>query len=98
MLCPLCSRLLRLTCESVNEHRFPAQEQISGASKIPTIVLYNRQGEVKAVGAEAIIEDTLVEATKRGWLKAEWSVEHLFHVAEPEASFQVQIASPEQYK
>ena len=75
-----------------------AQEQISGASKIPTIVLYNRQGEVKAAGAEAISEDTLVEAKKRGWLKAEWSVEHLFHVAEPEASFQVQTASSEQCK
>lgn len=57
--------------------RFPAQEQISGASKIPTIVLYNRQGEVKAVGAEAISEDTLVEAEKRGWLKAEWFKLHL---------------------
>jgi hypothetical protein len=65
----------------VNQHRFLAQEQISGASKIPTIVFYNRQGEVKAVGAEAISEETLVKAGKQGWLKAEWSIEHLFHVA-----------------
>lgn len=69
----------------MNEHRFPAQEQISGVSKILTIVLYNWQGELKAVRAEAICEDTLVKAEKEGWLKAEWSVEHLFHITEPEA-------------
>ncbi|KIK04209.1 hypothetical protein K443DRAFT_130999 [Laccaria amethystina LaAM-08-1] len=57
--------------------RFLAQEQISGASKIPTIVFYNRQGEVKAVGAEAISEETLVKAGKQGWLKAEWFKLHL---------------------
>jgi hypothetical protein len=35
--------------------RFPAHEHISsGASKIPTIIYYDRDGKVRAVGAEAM--------------------------------------------
>ncbi|RXW11497.1 hypothetical protein EST38_g14358 [Candolleomyces aberdarensis] len=36
--------------------RFPAHEQISGASRIPTVIYYDKAGKVRAVGAEAMRE------------------------------------------
>jgi hypothetical protein len=54
--------------------RFPAQELISGASKIPTIIYYDQGGKVRAVGAEAIKDGILVAAEDGQWSKAEWSV------------------------
>jgi len=52
--------------------RFPAQEYISGASKIPTIIYYDPAGNVKAVGAEAVKEGILEIAEDEHWVKAEW--------------------------
>ena len=52
--------------------RFPAQEQISGASKIPTVIYYDRTGNVRAVGAEAMKESIYVIAEEENWVKAEW--------------------------
>jgi hypothetical protein len=47
---------------------------ISGASKIPSIIYYNQEGKVRAVGAEAT-KDGILEAAEDGqWFKAEWSV------------------------
>ena len=47
---------------------------ISGASKIPTIIYYDQQGQVRAVGAEAT-KDGMLEAAEEGqWSRAEWSV------------------------
>ncbi|KAF6750812.1 hypothetical protein DFP72DRAFT_909388 [Ephemerocybe angulata] len=57
--------------------RFPAQEYISGASKIPTLIYYDRAGAVKAVGAEAVSESTIQSAEEHGWTKAEWFKLHL---------------------
>lgn len=54
--------------------RFPAQETISGASKIPTIIYYDLQGDVQAVGAEATGDGILLLAEEGGWVKAEWYV------------------------
>ncbi|KAJ3494374.1 hypothetical protein NLJ89_g10822 [Agrocybe chaxingu] len=45
--------------------RFPAHEQTSGTSKIPTLIYYNGDGEVCAVGAEATVEDPALLATIR---------------------------------
>ena len=59
------SNLCRLT-------RFPAQETISGASKIPTIIYYDKNGQVKAVGAEATKDGIYETAMDQGWIKAEW--------------------------
>ncbi|KAF9527254.1 hypothetical protein CPB83DRAFT_936155 [Crepidotus variabilis] len=57
--------------------RFPAQETISGASKIPTIIYYDKHGNVQAVGAEAT-RDGIYEAAQEGnWYKAEWFKLHL---------------------
>ena len=52
--------------------RFPAQEQISGASKIPTEIYYDRTGKVRAVGAEATKESIYEVAEEENWVKAEW--------------------------
>ena len=42
------------------------------ASKIPTIIYYDQEGEVRAVGAEAVREGVFEEAEENGWVKAEW--------------------------
>jgi len=52
--------------------RFPAQEYISGASKIPSVIYYDSSGAVKAVGAEALEESVALRAEEEGWRKAEW--------------------------
>lgn len=54
--------------------RFPAHEQISGASKIPTIIYYDKEGNVCAVGAEAMREGIFEQAEDEGWFKTEWCV------------------------
>jgi hypothetical protein len=51
---------------------FPANEYISGASKIPTVIYYDRAGNVKAVGAEAVTEGIYEIAEDEHWVKAEW--------------------------
>ncbi|KAG6885090.1 hypothetical protein C0993_005973 [Termitomyces sp. T159_Od127] len=53
-------------------YRYPAQEQVGGDSKIPTIIYYDRQGNVRAVGAEALREDLEITIEEEGWIKAEW--------------------------
>ncbi|KAF9478436.1 hypothetical protein BDN70DRAFT_933388 [Pholiota conissans] len=57
--------------------RFPAHEQINGASKIPTVIYYDRSGNVKAVGAEAMAEGMHEQAVDEQWVKAEWFKLHL---------------------
>jgi len=52
--------------------RFPAHEHISAASKIPTIIYYDRSGKVKAVGAEAQREGIHETADDEQWIKSEW--------------------------
>ena len=48
------------------------QEHVSGASKIPTVIYYDRSGKVRAAGAEATKEDILDFAEDEKWVKAEW--------------------------
>ncbi|KAF8901908.1 hypothetical protein CPB84DRAFT_1708063 [Gymnopilus junonius] len=57
--------------------RYPAQELISGASKIPTIIYYDLAGKVRAVGAEATREGIYEEAEDGEWFKSEWFKLHL---------------------
>ncbi|PPQ91259.1 hypothetical protein CVT25_006376 [Psilocybe cyanescens] len=54
--------------------RYPAQEHVGGDSKIPTIIYYDRQGNVRAVGAEAMQEGIEDSAEDEGWTKAEWQL------------------------
>ena len=55
-------------------YRYPAHELISGASKIPTVIYYDVNGKVKAVGAEAMREGIQDLAEDRNWVKVEWFV------------------------
>ncbi|RXW14414.1 hypothetical protein EST38_g11441 [Candolleomyces aberdarensis] len=57
--------------------RFPANEQISGSSKIPTVIYYDKVGNVRAVGAEAMREGIHETASDEGWVKTEWFKLHI---------------------
>jgi len=52
--------------------RYPAQEKVGGDAKIPTILYYDKSGNVQAAGAEALNDRIQDEAVKNGWTKAEW--------------------------
>ncbi|KZP20070.1 hypothetical protein FIBSPDRAFT_546789 [Athelia psychrophila] len=57
--------------------RYPAQEAVGGDSKIPSILYYNAEGEVCAVGAEAMQESIVEQAEDEKWSKLEWWKLHL---------------------
>ncbi|KAH6897540.1 hypothetical protein BKA70DRAFT_751100 [Coprinopsis sp. MPI-PUGE-AT-0042] len=57
--------------------RFPAHEQISGASKIPTVIYYDKGGNVCAAGAEAMREGIYEMAIDEQWVKSEWFKLHI---------------------
>ncbi|KDR74253.1 hypothetical protein GALMADRAFT_250020 [Galerina marginata CBS 339.88] len=57
--------------------RFPGHQHSSGSSKIPTILYYDRSGKVRAVGAEAEVEQVYEIAEEENWIKAEWFKLHL---------------------
>ena len=54
--------------------RFPAQTQIGGDAKIPSLLYYDKTGSVRAAGAEVLAESVLEEALNNEWTKAEWLV------------------------
>ncbi|TFK20843.1 hypothetical protein FA15DRAFT_624853 [Coprinopsis marcescibilis] len=56
---------------------FPAQEHITGASKIPTMIYYDQTGTPQAIGAEAMRDGVYETAEEQGWVKAEWFKLHL---------------------
>ncbi|KAG1746342.1 hypothetical protein EDB19DRAFT_1848493 [Suillus lakei] len=56
--------------------RYPAQHY-GGDCKIPSILYYDLQGNVRAVGAEALQEHIIEQAEDEGWVKAEWWKLHL---------------------
>jgi hypothetical protein len=51
--------------------RFPADEHSNG--KIPSVIYYDQQGNVRAVGAETTRECIYDTAQDKGWIKVEWS-------------------------
>jgi len=57
--------------------QFPAHEQISGASKIPTVMYYDKAGNVCAAGAEAMREGILETVMDKGWIRTEWFKLHI---------------------
>ncbi|KAF8155273.1 hypothetical protein BJ912DRAFT_1050978 [Pholiota molesta] len=67
--------------------RFPAHEHISGASKIPTIIYYDRNGKVQAVGAEAMREGIYEQAEDEQWVKAECLADFLAYLFECASSY-----------
>ncbi|KAF8805178.1 hypothetical protein BYT27DRAFT_7192849 [Phlegmacium glaucopus] len=52
-------------------------EHIGGASKIPSVIYYDRSGTVRAVGAEAMREGIYEVAEDENWVKAELFKPHL---------------------
>ena len=52
--------------------RFPRQEMTTGSSKIPTVIWYDGDGRVQAVGAEAEEEGFQETAIENQWTKLEW--------------------------
>ncbi|KAF8989882.1 hypothetical protein BDQ17DRAFT_1288292 [Cyathus striatus] len=57
--------------------RFPAQEHVGGDSKIPTILYYDLDGNIRAAGAEAMKEGIEDMAEEEEWAKAEWFKLHM---------------------
>ncbi|KDR71211.1 hypothetical protein GALMADRAFT_143923 [Galerina marginata CBS 339.88] len=57
--------------------RFPGQPHSGGSSKIPTIIYYDRSGKVRAVGAEAAVEQVYEIAEEEDWIKVESFKLHL---------------------
>ncbi|KAI9573194.1 hypothetical protein HD554DRAFT_2059684 [Boletus coccyginus] len=57
--------------------RYPAQEQVGGDSKIPSILYYDGQGSLRAVGAETLQQHIIDQAEEEKWVKLEWWKLHL---------------------
>ncbi|KAK0222693.1 hypothetical protein EDD85DRAFT_959951 [Armillaria nabsnona] len=49
--------------------RFPSQEHVGSDAKIPTIIYYDQEGKVRAVGAEALKQNIIEQAEDEGWVK-----------------------------
>ena len=54
--------------------RFPAQEQVGGDCKIPSLLYYDQYGVVRAAGAEALRESLAAQKEEEQWLSCPWFV------------------------
>lgn len=54
--------------------RYPGQEgeNRSRDTKIPSVLYYSQEGEVRAVGAEARLDATRLDAMDEDWILVEW--------------------------
>ena len=68
----MCLTLYGLRATLNHIHRFPHQAHIGGDAKIPTVIYYNREGQIQAMGAETTIDSTQDSADQEQWHKAEW--------------------------
>ncbi|KIK93923.1 hypothetical protein PAXRUDRAFT_785589 [Paxillus rubicundulus Ve08.2h10] len=57
--------------------RYPAQEHVGGDNKIPSILYYDQQGVVQAIGAETSQPHIIEQAEEGNWVKLEWWKLHL---------------------
>ncbi|SJL14073.1 uncharacterized protein ARMOST_17528 [Armillaria ostoyae] len=55
--------------EIIGVTRFPSHEHVGREAKIPTIIFYDREGNVRAVGAEALKQNIVEQAEEEGWVK-----------------------------
>ncbi|KAG8215044.1 hypothetical protein J3R82DRAFT_8453 [Butyriboletus roseoflavus] len=53
--------------------KYPGQGQV-GDYKLPSIMYYDRKGDLKAVGYEALKDELVEVALAEGWVKVEWWV------------------------
>ncbi|KAN0094954.1 hypothetical protein V8E55_003241 [Tylopilus felleus] len=56
---------------------FPAQALVNGDAKVPSLLYYDKNGNVKAVGAEVLTEHVIEAALTEEWTRAEWWKLHL---------------------
>ncbi|KAN0094933.1 hypothetical protein V8E55_003220 [Tylopilus felleus] len=56
---------------------FPAQALVNGDAKVPSLLYYDKSGNVKAVGAEVLTEHVIEAALTEEWTRAEWWKLHL---------------------
>ncbi|KIJ14488.1 hypothetical protein PAXINDRAFT_79056 [Paxillus involutus ATCC 200175] len=59
------------------EIRYPAQEHVKGDNMIPSILYYDQQGVVRAIGAETSQPHIIEQAEEENWVKLEWWKLHL---------------------
>ncbi|KAF8833157.1 hypothetical protein BDN67DRAFT_1017878 [Paxillus ammoniavirescens] len=57
--------------------RYPAQEHVGGDNKIPSILYYDQQGVVRAIGAETSQPHIIEQAEDENWIKLQWWKLHL---------------------
>ncbi|KAJ7905200.1 hypothetical protein B0H13DRAFT_1716733 [Mycena leptocephala] len=57
--------------------RFPGQQDVGGDSKVPTSIYYDREGIIRAEGAETMLAESMDRAYDEGWQRAEWFKLHL---------------------
>ncbi|KAJ3535906.1 hypothetical protein NMY22_g6268 [Coprinellus aureogranulatus] len=67
--------------------RYPCQEHVGGDSKIPTVIYYDDNGNVCAIGAETLKEGIEQDAEENGWTKAWWFKLHLRPKSGPASLF-----------
>ena len=52
--------------------RYPGQEQAAGSNKIPTVLLYDNDGKMRAAGAEADLDENAENVDSGEWNRVEW--------------------------
>ncbi|KAJ2922257.1 hypothetical protein H1R20_g14836, partial [Candolleomyces eurysporus] len=57
--------------------RYPSQEHVGGDSKIPTVIYYDEDGKLCAIGAETLKDGIEADAEEKNWSKAYWFKLHL---------------------
>ncbi|TFK20828.1 hypothetical protein FA15DRAFT_707733 [Coprinopsis marcescibilis] len=57
--------------------RFPAQENVGGDCKIPSLLYYDKNGVVQAAGAEAVRDEVLTLKEDEEWIATPWFKLHL---------------------
>ncbi|KAJ6473427.1 hypothetical protein C8R47DRAFT_1145478 [Mycena vitilis] len=57
--------------------RFPGQQDVGGDSKVPTSIFYDREGIIRAEGAETMRPQCRDEAQDEGWELAQWFKLHM---------------------
>ena len=67
-------RFLHLSIFTI--HRYPGHGQVQGDAKIPSLLYYDKNGDVRAAGAEALAQMTTDVPDVEGWTLAEWLVVH----------------------
>jgi hypothetical protein len=57
-------------------YSYPAQESVGGDAKIPSVLYYDRNGLVRAVGCEALLQSNIELAEDQQWVRADWCCIH----------------------